>query len=122
VAECSGLWGGDGFVGRAAELAVVRTAIADTASRGAGLVWIEGEAGTGKTALVAKVTADLKAPSSVLRMAGDEHGVDRPFFVTRQVGVDCPCLIGSDKPRVPARRSWWSRTCTGRIEDLAWRC
>ena len=93
VAESSGLAGGDGFVGRAAELAVVRTAIADTASRGAGLVWIEGEAGTGKTALVAKVTAELKAPSSVLRMAGDEHCVDRPFFVTRQVGVD-----GADGP------------------------
>ena len=59
------------------------------------LVWFgsRGRAGTGKTALVAKVTADLKAPSSVLRMAGDEHGVDRPFFVTRQVGVD-----GADGP------------------------
>ena len=74
------------FVGRAAELGAARGVIADAASQGAGLVWIEGEAGAGKTALVAKITAELSATASVLRMAGDEHSADRPFSVIGQVG------------------------------------
>ena len=88
MTDLAGLSGAGCFVGRAAELAGVRAVIADSAGRGAGLVWIEGEAGSGKTALVARVTAERAVPASVLRMAGDEHHVDRPFFATGQVGVD----------------------------------
>ena len=87
MSELSGPSGGDGFVGRAAELGAARAVIADAATHGAGVIWIEGEAGAGKTALVAKL-AEPGAPGSVLRIAGDEHRADRPFFVTGQVGVD----------------------------------
>ena len=93
MTELSGPSGGDGFVGRAAELGAARAVIADAARQGAGVVWIEGDAGAGKTALVARVTAELSPADSVLRMAGDEHGTDRPFFVIGQVGVD-----GADGP------------------------
>ena len=106
-------------------------AIAAAASEDAGLVWIEGEAGAGKTALVAKVTAELAAAGSVLRMAADEHTEDRPFWVTQQVGVTA--LTGPSPPvwrcsdrfeqiEGPSRRWSWSRTCTGPIGGLAWRC
>ena len=78
---------GERFVGRATELVAARATIAAAASEDAGLVWIEGEAGAGKTALVAKATAELAAAGSVLRMAADEHTEDRPFWVTQQVGV-----------------------------------
>jgi DNA-binding CsgD family transcriptional regulator len=80
-------------VGRSTELAVARAAVAAAVHHVAGLVWIEGEAGSGKTALVTKVVADVKAPVSVLRMGGEEHASERPFFVTGQVGVD-----GADGP------------------------
>ncbi len=93
MTELSSPSGGDGFVGRAAELGAARAVIADAASQGAGVLWIEGEAGAGKTALVAKVTAELDATGSVLRMAGEEHSTDRPFFVIGQVGLD-----GADGP------------------------
>ena len=52
-----------------------------------------GRPGRERPSLVAKVTAELGAAGSVLRMAGDEHSADRPFFVTGQVGVD-----GADGP------------------------
>jgi tRNA A37 threonylcarbamoyladenosine biosynthesis protein TsaE len=64
---------GESYVGRAAELAAARGAIAEAASEGASLVWIEGEAGAGKTALIAKITAELAARGSLLRMAADEN-------------------------------------------------
>lgn len=86
MTELSGLSGGDGFVGRDAELGLARAVIADAGSQGAGLIWIEGEAGTGKTSLLAAVIAGLSPTVSVLRMAGDEHSADRPFSVIGQVG------------------------------------
>ncbi len=78
---------GGWHVGRAAELAVARGAIAEVASEGASLVWIEGEAGAGKTALIAKITAELAARGSLLRMAADENAADRSFWVTKQIGI-----------------------------------
>ncbi len=88
MTELSGPFDGGGFVGRSVELGAARAVIAEAAAQGAGVVWIEGETGVGKTALVTKITAELGATASVLRMAGDEHSADRPFFVVGQVGVD----------------------------------
>ena len=87
MTESPGLYGEDWFVGRAAELAVVRAAIDDAAGQAAGVIWIEGEAGAGKSALVAKITAEQTAPGQVVRMAADEHTADRPCSC-QQIGVD----------------------------------
>jgi DNA-binding CsgD family transcriptional regulator/tetratricopeptide (TPR) repeat protein len=72
---------------------MARAALSDAARQVAGLVWIEGEAGAGKSAFVTKIATDLAAPTSVMRMTAEEHASDRPFFVIGQVGVD-----GADGP------------------------
>jgi DNA-binding CsgD family transcriptional regulator len=72
---------------------MARAALGDAARQVAGMVWIEGEAGAGKSAFVTKIVTDLAAPTSVLRMTAEEHASDRPFFVIGQVGVG-----GADGP------------------------
>jgi hypothetical protein len=113
---------GECYVGRAAELATVQGAIAEAASEGACLVWIEGEAGAGKTALIAKITAELAARGTLLRMAADENAADRSFWVTRQIGI-----TGTDGPfaaglalldRFGATKS--SEPTVVIVEDLHW--
>jgi pimeloyl-ACP methyl ester carboxylesterase len=69
------------FVGRVSELAAIRTCV-DAVSGGAGrMVWVEGDPGSGKTALVNHVVAELPAAFVVLRAAADESTVDKPFAV-----------------------------------------
>ncbi len=93
VTERSDSPAGEWFVGRRTELTVARAAVTAAARHAANVIWIEGEAGAGKTALVTRILADLDPPPSVVRMAAEEHASDRPFFVTSQVGVD-----GTDGP------------------------
>jgi DNA-binding CsgD family transcriptional regulator len=76
------------FVGRVSELAAIG-ACADAVSGGAGqVVWVEGDPGSGKTALVSQVVAGLPADFAVLRAAADESTVDQPFALLAQLGVD----------------------------------
>jgi ATP/maltotriose-dependent transcriptional regulator MalT len=91
----SGKW----FVGRAGELAAVGACV-DAVSGGAGrVVWIEGDPGSGKTALVSQVVAKLPAAFVVLRAAADESTADQPFAVLEQLGIEgggSPQAVGLD--------------------------
>jgi len=76
------------FVGRAAELAAIGACI-DAVSGGAGrVVWVEGDPGSGKTALVNHVVAGLPAAFVVRRSAADESAADQPFAVLQQFGIE----------------------------------
>ena len=74
------------LVGRSAELQAVNSAIDSAASGHPAVVWVEGEAGTGKTALMRHVVAQLPAGRHVVNAHGDELAVDRPFELARQLG------------------------------------
>jgi ATP/maltotriose-dependent transcriptional regulator MalT len=79
----SGRW----FVGRAGELAAIGACV-DAVSGGAGqVVWVEGDPGSGKTALVSHVVAKLPAAFVVLQAAADESAADQPFAVLEQLGI-----------------------------------
>ena len=70
----SGKW----FVGRVGELAAIGACV-DAVSGGSGrVVWVEGDPGSGKTALVSQVVAKLPAAFVVLEAAADESTADQP--------------------------------------------
>ena len=88
------------FVDRVSELAAIRSCV-DAVSAGPGhpdrpsrpgqagrAVWVEGAPGSGKTALVNHVVAELPAAFVVLRAAADESTVDQPFAVLEQLGIE----------------------------------
>jgi DNA-binding CsgD family transcriptional regulator len=80
--------GGNWFVGRGSELSAIRACV-DAVSGGAGRVaWVEGDPGSGKTALVNHVVAELPAAFVVLRVAADESTADQPFAVLEQFGIE----------------------------------
>ena len=79
---------GKSFVGRVGELAAVGACV-DAVSGGAGrMVWVEGDPGSGKTALVNHVVAELPTSFVVLRAAADESAADQPFAVLEQLGIE----------------------------------
>ena len=90
---------GKWFVGRAGELAAIGACV-DAVSGGAGrMVWVEGDPGSGKTALVSHVVAKLPAAFVVLQAAADESTADQPFAVLEQLGVEgggSPQAVGLD--------------------------
>ena len=90
---------GKSFVGRVSELAAIGACV-DAASGGAGrVVWVEGDPGSGKTALVSHVVAELPAAFVVLRAAADESTADQPFAVLEQFGIEgggSPQAVGLD--------------------------
>src|SRR5271154_1837308 len=90
---------GKWFVGRASELAAIGACV-DAVSGGAGrLAWVEGDPGSGKTALVNRVVAELPAAFVVLRAAADESTADQPFAVLKQLGIEggeSPQAVGLD--------------------------
>lgn len=113
---------GIAFAGRASELAAIR-ACAEAAAAGApGVVWIEGEAGAGKTALTDRGVEELPAGFTVVRAEADELAADVPFDLVAQLGV-----TGADGA-LPAAlellRDWASRQDAGPlavvVEDLHW--
>jgi DNA-binding CsgD family transcriptional regulator len=76
------------FVGRAAELTAIGACV-DAVSGGAGrVVWVEGDPGSGKTALVNHLVAGLPAAFVVRRSAADESAADQPFAVLQQFGIE----------------------------------
>ncbi len=79
--------GADRLVGRTAGLASVRAALGG-ATGGPRLVWIEGEAGYGKTALVrAALAGESLEPGAVLQLAAVEPGDDRAYGLVDQAGI-----------------------------------
>jgi tetratricopeptide (TPR) repeat protein len=93
--SANGKW----FVGRASELAAIGACV-DAVSGGAGrLAWVEGDPGSGKTALVNRVVAELPPAFVVLRAAADESTADQPFAVLEQLGIEgggSPQAVGLD--------------------------
>jgi predicted ATPase len=86
--------GDKSFVGRVSELAAIGTCV-DAVSGGAGrVVWVEGDPGSGKTALVNHVVAELPTSFVVLRAAADESTADQPFAVLEQFGI-----VGGGSPQ-----------------------
>ncbi len=74
------------FVGREPELAAIEACVDDAAGGRAWVVWIEGEAGSGKTALVDRVVETLPSAFAVLRADADELAIDVPFGVVAELG------------------------------------
>ena len=74
-----------GFVGREAELARIDAAVASVANGRSALVWIEGEAGAGKSSLLEVAVQRLPAGFVVMRAEADEFATDSPYSLVRQL-------------------------------------
>ena len=72
------------FVGRAAELAVLEAAAAAARGGQPKVVLVEGEAGIGKSTLLARFAAGL-ADATVLRASGDEAELRLPYGIVGQL-------------------------------------
>jgi predicted ATPase len=73
------------FVGRGAELTTISERLAGAADGHAAVVWIEGDAGLGKTALVRRVIATLPDGFVVMSAEADELAREQPFGVFSQL-------------------------------------
>jgi DNA-binding CsgD family transcriptional regulator len=126
------------FVGRADELAVLQAAAAAARRGEPRVVLVEGEAGAGKSSLVARFASEL-ADAAVLRAGGDEAELLLPYGIVGQLtasarwaggrpgllatglsgGVD-PLAVGADLV------IWLGQCCRGRqlvlvlVDDLHW--
>ncbi|GAB3904323.1 BTAD domain-containing putative transcriptional regulator [Kibdelosporangium lantanae] len=87
----------DVFVGRVTELSTLRARLADVLHGVGAAVWIEGESGIGKSALLAAGLADAaERGGQLLWAAGDEVGRRFPLrLITAALGVD----VRSPDPR-----------------------
>ncbi len=75
------------FVGRDEELAVIASCAAAAAANQAQVVWIDGVAGAGKTALVREALGRLPPAYHLLRAAADELAPDVPFGTLTGLGL-----------------------------------
>jgi DNA-binding NarL/FixJ family response regulator/Tfp pilus assembly protein PilF len=86
-----------GFVGREAEMGVIAAAAEAAAGGRPQVVWVEGEAGSGKTALVRQAAAALPAGFSRVRVQSDELAADIPYELAGQLGaanIEGPFVAG----------------------------
>lgn len=74
-------------MGRAEELAAIVARARQACGGSPGVVWIEGEAGAGKTALLRAAVAVLAGEFEVVRAQADELASDMSFDVVGQLGV-----------------------------------
>ena len=127
------------FVGRADELAVLEAAAAAARGGHPQVVLVEGEAGIGKSSLLARFASGL-AGAAVLRASGDEAELLLPYGIVGQLvasargaGGGPPGLLaadlsgGVDPLAVGAELVvWLGQFCRGRgmvlacIDDLQW--
>jgi len=78
---------GSGIVGRGDELAAIAAIAGDAATGHARVVWIEGQAGSGKTALLRAALGALPQGFTLLAAEADELAGDIPFHLARQLGA-----------------------------------
>jgi hypothetical protein len=91
--------------GRAAELADIHGLLADARGGRSSLLVVQGEAGSGKTALLEHVAADAR-DFRVLRCAGVESEAELPFAALHLLLRDCLDRIGSlPRPQAAALRA-----------------
>jgi DNA-binding CsgD family transcriptional regulator/tetratricopeptide (TPR) repeat protein len=76
-----------GIVGRGDELAAIASIAGDAAAGRAWVAWIEGEAGSGKTALLRAALGALPEGFTVLAAEADELAGDIPFHLAHQLGA-----------------------------------
>ena len=113
------------FVGRVAELAVLEEAAAAARGGQPTVVLVEGEAGIGKSTLLARFASGL-AGATVLRASGDEAELRLPYGIVGQL-VTSELSEGTDPLAVGAELVvWLGQLCRGRgmvlavIDDLQW--
>jgi DNA-binding CsgD family transcriptional regulator len=89
------------FVGRVAELAVLRAALADVTARRPRVVQVEGPAGVGKTALIERFLTEpgSERPPTLLRAGGEEAEMLFAYGVVEQLGrsagLDPTTVVGA---------------------------
>lgn len=74
-------------MGRDAELTTISQCVSAAAGGRAGVVWIEAEAGFGKTALVRRVVGTLPDDFVVISAGADDLAREQPFGVVAQLGA-----------------------------------
>lgn len=114
--------GDNWFVGRVRESAAIGACV-DAVSGGTGrVVWVEGDPGSGKTALINHVLAELPAAFVVLRPAADESTVHQPFAVLEQFGLEgggSPLAAGLDLVALLSETGGGGPVAVV-VEDLHW--
>ena len=76
-----------GFVGRETELARIDAAVAAVANGTSELVWIEGEAGAGKSSLLETAVQRLPTDFAVMRAEADEFAAESPYSLVGQLAT-----------------------------------
>ena len=111
-----------GFVGRQRELEAIAAAAAAAMESRPWVVWINGEAGSGKTHLLRAALRALPADFLIVRAEADELAQDVAFDLVGQLGVD-PATAAF--PAGLALLERWGRLQTDgpmavAVEDLHW--
>ncbi len=111
-----------GFVGRQQELAAISAAAAEAIESRPSVVWIGGEAGSGKTHLLRKAVRDLPAGFQILRAEADELATDVSFDIVGQLGVRH--ATAAFPAGLALLEQWSRRQADGpvavAVEDLHW--
>ena len=109
------------LVGRGAERDAIASALEEARSGHPRVVWVEGDAGLGKTALVRHVVAHRPAGMQAAHAQADELAGGRPFELARQLGSTSAESFAAGMEILEA---WSQRQDDGPVvvvvEDLHW--
>jgi DNA-binding CsgD family transcriptional regulator len=110
------------FVGRTDQLASISSCVEDVLAGRPWVVWLEGDAGSGKSALLRQAESQLPVDMQVVRGQADELASDVPFELSSQLGSPrsgAPFAVGMD-----LLGAWAERQDHGPVvvvvEDLHW--
>jgi DNA-binding NarL/FixJ family response regulator len=110
------------FVGREAELTAISQRVAAAADGQPAVVWVDGDAGFGKTALVRRVIATLPPEFVAVSAEADEIAREEPFGVAAELGAKTSTssiATGLELLRIVGERSD-HRPVLVVVEDLHW--